>query len=75
MILSEDYLVQLKSCQLKNHVNKLIKIQKQFFGTEPQKKILGKFKTNKNFQLIVRSVCSWRATGGTARRCRATIST
>lgn len=32
MILSNEYLIQLANNQLKNHVNKLIKIQKQFFG-------------------------------------------
>ena len=53
MILSDDYLFQLKNHQLKNHVNKLIKIQKNFFGQDSLAKSLKRFKTSKNYQIIV----------------------
>ena len=49
MILSPDYLKQLKTNQLKNHVHKLVKIQKAHFGLSTQAKVLAKYKSNKNF--------------------------
>jgi hypothetical protein len=39
MIRSQDYLQQLKEGQLKNHVNKLIKVQQQFFAMDSQMKV------------------------------------
>ena len=53
MILSQDYLKQLKSQQLKNHLSKLTKIQVQYFGTESKEQVCRHFNTNKNFQIIV----------------------
>ncbi len=52
MILSSDYLKQLKNSQLKNHLNKLIKIQNQYFGLNSMENVQKQFTTNKNFQLI-----------------------
>jgi len=34
MILSKDYLIQVKSDQLKNHLNKMTKIHQQYFGNK-----------------------------------------
>jgi len=53
MILSQDYLKQLKNNQLKNHTIKLIKIQKQYFGLDSHAKVMGKYKGHKTFQTIV----------------------
>ena len=40
MILSPDYLKQLRNSQLKNHLNKLVKIQTQYFGQNSQENVL-----------------------------------
>ena len=52
MILSQDYLKQLKTQQLKNHLSKLSKIQTQYFGLETKEQVCKHFQTNKNFQII-----------------------
>ena len=56
MILSQDYLNQLRQGQLKNHLNKLMKIQDQYFGLASHEQVLRQFQTNKNFQQIA-NVC------------------
>ena len=53
MIISKDYLVQVKSDQLKNHLNKMTKIHQQYFGDKTKSQVLRQFQTNKNFQTIV----------------------
>lgn len=49
MILSQDYLKQLKTQQLKNHLNKLIKIQEQYFGQDSQQQVLHHYQSCKSF--------------------------
>ena len=56
MILSQDYLKQLKSGQLKNHLNKLIKLQAQYFGLDSHHQVLKQFLNQKNFKNIVNIV-------------------
>jgi hypothetical protein len=56
MILSPEYLKQLKNNQLKNHVNKLIKIQQQYFGTETLHQVSTHFRSSKNMLTFVRLV-------------------
>lgn len=53
MILSRDYIVQVKSDQLKNHLSKMVKLQVQYFGNKTKTQILRTYQTNKNFQQIV----------------------
>lgn len=54
MILSPEYIKQLKSNQLKNHISKLVKIQQQYFGLEPQKTIIAQYSHSKSMQALVR---------------------
>lgn len=53
MILSGDYLQQLKNNQLKNHLNKLTKIQDLHFGPQSLSHVIKPFQSSKNFSLIV----------------------
>lgn len=53
MILSPDYLQQLKNNQLKNHIHRLLKIQKLYFGQEALPKVLSKYQSHKNLQILV----------------------
>lgn len=53
MILSKDYLMQVKSEQLKNHLSKMAKIQVQYFAGKTKSQVLRQFQTNKNFSTIV----------------------
>ena len=53
MILSKDYLLQVKSEQLKNHLSKIAKIQLQYFADKTKSQVLRQFQTNKNFSTIV----------------------
>lgn len=54
MILSQEYLRQLKNNQLKNHINKLLKLQQQYFGLEPLQTIIAQYSHSKTMQSFVR---------------------
>jgi hypothetical protein len=54
MILSSDYLKQLKSNQLKNHTSKLIKLQQHYFGMETLHQVESHYMSNKAMHAFVR---------------------
>lgn len=56
MILSPEYLKQLKNNQLKNHVNKLVKIQQQYFGMDTLHQVSTHYRSNKSMLVFVRLV-------------------
>lgn len=56
MICSQDYLKQLKSNQLKNHVCKLQRLQSEYFGMDSHSKVLKHFQTNKFMQILANLV-------------------
>jgi hypothetical protein len=56
MILSPEYLKQLKNNQLKNHVNKLVRIQQQYFGMDSLHQVSTHYRSNKSMLVFVRLV-------------------
>lgn len=54
MILSPEYLKQLRNNQLKNHVNKLVKMQQAYFGLETLQAISTHFLSSKTMLSFVR---------------------